>query len=226
MAPSGHEPWSVAWGDACAAWPRLDVLADVDVCVAGAGPAGLGAALAVARSGGRVCLLERHGFLGGNFTAASVGTICGLYVADGAGWDFVTHGIAQEVATALAAQGPRPGRCRSSRARCCSTCPGPRSACSTTLVSAEPGITLFLHSFVADAVVDEDRLDAVVVATKRGPMAVRARAFVDATGDADLVFHAGAPWAIGDAGQRQFASMQFFMQHADTAALLAGGPRR
>src|SRR5882672_4552170 len=88
---------------------ELGVLADVDVCVAGAGPAGLAAALAVARSGGRVCLLERHGFLGGNFTAASVGTICGLYVADGAGWDFVTRGIAQEVAAALVARGAAAG---------------------------------------------------------------------------------------------------------------------
>src|SRR5256885_12618938 len=84
---------------------ELDVLADVDVCVAGAGPAGLGAALAVARSGGRVCLLERHAFLGGNFTAASVGTICGLYVADGDRFDYVTRGIAEEVAEALKASG-------------------------------------------------------------------------------------------------------------------------
>ena len=88
-------------------------MADVDVCVAGGGPAGLGAALAAARAGARVCLLERHAFLGGNFTAASVGTICGLYVNAGSGrFDYVTRGIAQEVADALvarrAATGPMP----------------------------------------------------------------------------------------------------------------------
>ncbi|HMC05676.1 MAG TPA: FAD-dependent oxidoreductase, partial [Actinomycetota bacterium] len=64
----------------------------------------------------------------------------------------------------------------------------------------------------------------VVVATKRGPRAVRARAFVDATGDADLVFHAGAGWTIGDPGQRQFASMQFVMQHVDLGAAMVAGP--
>jgi hypothetical protein len=52
---------------------------------------------------------------------------------------------------------------------------------------------------------------------------VRARAFVDATGDADLVVHAGAPWTLGEPGQRQFASMQFFMQHVDLGAALAAG---
>src|SRR5207245_1039348 len=80
--------------------------------VAGGGPAGLGAALAAARHGARVCLLERYGFLGGNFTVASVGTICGLYVAEGGSWAYVTRGIAEEVAEGLkgtgAANGPIP----------------------------------------------------------------------------------------------------------------------
>src|SRR5207245_9541207 len=92
------------------------------------------------------------------------------------------------------------------------------------LVTGEDRITLFLHALVADVVREGDRVDAVIVATKRGPQAVRARAFVDATGDADLIVHAGAPWTMGDPGQRQFASMQFFLQHVDTAALVAAGP--
>src|SRR5438067_2365459 len=91
---------------------NAEVIADVDVCVAGAGPAGLGAALAAARLGASVCLLERHGFLGGNFTAASVGTICGLYVDQGGSFAYITRGIAEEVAEALksrsAAIGPMP----------------------------------------------------------------------------------------------------------------------
>ena len=200
------------------------MLADVDVCVAGAGPAGLAAALAAARSGARVCLLERHGFLGGNFTAASVGTICGLYVADGAGWTFVTRGVAEEVATALVGRGSAAGPVPFQSSAVLLYVPWAAKRLFDGMVAAEPGITLFLHTFVADALVDGPRLEAVVVATKRGLMAVRADAFVDATGDADVVFHAGAPWVIGDAGQRQFASMQFFLQHVDTTALLAAGP--
>lgn len=64
----------------------------------------LGAALSAARLGASVCLLERHGFLGGNFTAASVGAVCGLYVGDGSGgFRYVTGGIAREVALGQAA---------------------------------------------------------------------------------------------------------------------------
>src|SRR5207237_10258399 len=91
------------------------------------------------------------------------------------------------------------------------------------LIGEQDDITLFLHALVSDVVVEGDRLDAAIVATKRGPQAVRAKAFVDATGDADLVVHAGAPWTIGDPGQRQFASMQFVMQHVDLDAAMAAG---
>ena len=73
---------------------RAEVVVDVDVCVAGGGPAGLGAALAAARQGARVCLLERYGFLGGNFTVASVGTICGLYLPDAGSFSYVTRCVA------------------------------------------------------------------------------------------------------------------------------------
>jgi len=203
---------------------QAEVVADVDVCVAGGGPAGIGAALAAARDGASVCLLERYGFLGGNFTAASVGTICGLYVSEGGAFSYVTRGIAEEVAEALKASGAANGPVPFKGTAVLLYVPWAAKRLFDHLVSEQERITLFLHALVSDVVVHGDRLDAVVVASKRGPQAVRARAFVDATGDADLVVHAGAPWTIGDPGQRQFASMQFVMQHVDVAAAFAAGP--
>jgi FAD-dependent oxidoreductase family protein len=203
---------------------QAEVVADVDVCVAGGGPAGLGAALAAARRGATVCLLERHAFLGGNFTAASVGTICGLYLAEGDGFDYVTRGIAEEVAEALKASGSANGPVPFKGSAVLLYVPWAAKRLFDRLVTEQEGIQLFLHALVSDVVVDGERMEAAVVATKRGPQAVRARAFVDATGDADLVVHAGAPWTIGVAGTRQFASMQFVMQHVDVGAVLASGP--
>ena len=52
---------------------RLDVHADYDVIVAGAGPAGICAAVAAARQGAKVALVERYGVVGGNLTAGYVG---------------------------------------------------------------------------------------------------------------------------------------------------------
>lgn len=50
-----------------------------DVVVLGGGASGIAAAVAAAKSGLRVTLIERNSFLGGLATAAEVGTICGLY---------------------------------------------------------------------------------------------------------------------------------------------------
>ncbi len=202
---------------------QAEVVADVDVCVAGGGPAGLGAALAAAREGARVCLLERYGFLGGNFTVASVGTICGLYVSEAGSWAYVTRGIAEEVAEALKSSGSANGPIPFKGTAVLLYVPWAAKRLFDHLIGEHENIRLFLHALVSDVVVDGDTVEAVVVATKRGPQAVRAKAFVDATGDADLVVHAGAPWTIGDPGQRQFASMQFFMQHVDLTAALAAG---
>ena len=200
-----------------------EVIADVDVCVAGGGPAGLGAALAAARLGARVCLLERHGFLGGNFTAASVGTICGLYVNEGDAFTYVTRGIAEEVAEALkagnAAVGPMPFK----GTAVLLYVPWAAKRLFDHLVTDEPRIHLLLHALVSDVVMDDGRLEAVVLATKRGPQAVRAKAFIDATGDADLVVFAGGAWEIAPPGHRQHASMQFVLQHADDGVVLSQG---
>jgi hypothetical protein len=198
---------------------RADVIADVDVCVVGGGPAGLGAALAAARLGATVCLVERHGFLGGNFTAASVGTVCGLYVKDGSSFSYVTRGIAEEVAEALKARGAATGPLPFQQSAVLLYVPWHAKRLFDQLVLDEPSIRLLLHALVSDVVAEEGQVSAVVLATKRGPQAVRARAFVDASGDADLVHFAGGRTELAPAGLRQHASMQFVLQHAGPSAL-------
>src|SRR4029077_21036866 len=158
------------------------------------------------------------------FTVASVGTICGLYVLEGDSWGYVPRGVAEEVAEGLKAGGSANGPIPFKGTAVLLYVPWAAKRLFDHLVSGQENLTLFLHALVSDVIVDGDRVDAVVVASKRGPQAVRARAFVDATGDADLVVHAGAPWTIGEPGQRQFASMQFVMQHVDVAAAFAAGP--
>lgn len=204
----------------------IDVLAEADVVVAGSGPGGLGAALSAARSGASVVLCERHGFLGGNFTAAAVGSVCGYYANRGT-WDApsfepVVGGIAEEILSALAAggvgMGPIPFK---EQTAVFLYQPWAAKRLFDGLVTAEAGIDLLLHSTVADAVVHDGVMEALVVATKRGLAAVRGRVFVDATGDADLSTFGGAATVTGGAGGSQFASMQFLLEHVDDAAVIS-----
>lgn len=203
---------------------EAEVIANTDVVVCGGGPAGLAAAVAAARAGARVCLLERYGFLGGNLTAAAVGTICGLYVRSGGGFEFAVGGIAREVAEALidagAAHGPIPFK----ETAVLLYVPWAAKRLADRLVTAEARIRLLLHAQVTDVVLGEDgRLRGVVVASKTGPKAVLANVVVDCTGDADVAVAAGAACEMGGPGERQFPSMQFFMQHVDVQTAMVAG---
>ncbi|MBB6049835.1 FAD-dependent oxidoreductase [Armatimonas rosea] len=74
-------------------WP---VTFETDVCVVGGGPAGIAAALSAARSGARVLLIERMGFLGGSATAMQVPAFAPFSdrtraIVRGIGWEVLTE---------------------------------------------------------------------------------------------------------------------------------------
>ncbi len=203
----------------------LEVIADADVVVAGGGPGGLGAALTAARAGARVVLVERYGFLGGNFTAASVGSVCGLYLntgtADAPAFEPCVGGIAAEVTDALAAAGAGMGPIPFKEQTAVFLYqPWAAKRLFDHMITGEAGIDLLLHTPVADVVVDETGVRALVVATKRGLRAVTGSVFVDATGDADVSTFAGVHTETGGSGLRQFASMQFVLENVEDSAVL------
>ena len=197
------------------------VVIDADVVVCGAGSAGLGAALAAARSGVKVALIERWPFFGGNATAASLGSICGLYVRGAGGFEHLSDGIAREWADGLQASGWGIGPIPYKDTAVMPYVPWGYKRLADRLISEEETITPLLHSFISGVVLSGRAIEAVVIATKQGPKAIRGRVFVDATGDADVVFHAGGAWEMGQAGRLQYPSMQFYMQGVDIQAAMA-----
>lgn len=199
------------------------VFMEADVVVVGGGSAGLAAAVASAEQGARTVVVERYGFFGGNATAAWVGTICGLYRKDDDGFDRVCRGLAARWADDLLGASMGFGPVPFKETAVLLYVPWGAKRLADRWMSETPNLTPLLHCAVTDVVTSGATIDAVIVGSKRGPLAITAPVFIDATGDADLAFHAGAGVETGGEGQRQFPSMQFLMHNVDVAAAYGAG---
>ena len=199
------------------------VVLDADVVVVGGGSAGLAAALTSARLGASTALIERYGFFGGNAVSAWVGTVCGLYRTTSEGFDLVCRGFAEAWSEGLKGSGGGFGPIPYKETAVLLYVPWTYKRQADRWVTDEPGLTPLLHATVTEVARTGRTIDAVIVGSKRGPLAITGRVFVDASGDADLAFHAGCKVETGGPGQRQFPSMQFLMNNVDVQAAYAAG---
>jgi hypothetical protein len=170
-------------------WQRtVPVRLDTDVFVAGGGPAGVAAALAAAGEGARVLLVESQACLGGMGTAGMVPA----FMQFGDGINFLADGVGRRILDGLrAADGTVPPDGFGIRAEVL------KRVYDGLLEDA--GVAFRFYCQFIDAVRDsEGTVQAALCAGKSGLFAVRARAFVDATGDGDLAVRAGADVAQGD----------------------------
>ena len=177
----------------------VETIADVDVCVVGSGSAGATAAIAAARSGATVLLVEKLPFLGGTSTAV-LDTFYGFYTPGSAPRKIV-GGIGDEVVAELRRLGPVLERPNTYGAGTGVTYLAEHLKVAWERLAEASGARILLHAFVQEASVRDRRLAAVTMATKAGLRSVRASVFVDASGDADVCHHAGFGYEL--AGERE-----------------------
>ncbi len=166
-----------------------------DVVVIGGGPAGSIAAIAAARAGARVLLVERYGFLGGSLTAAMVAPMMGFH----AGSLQVVRGIPQEMVSRLQGLGLSPGHVPDPIDFCDTVTPFDYEGLKRVLLemAVEAGVELWLHSMFVGADVERGRVTEVRIWQKDGITAVRAPVYLDASGDADLAAAVGVRFELG-----------------------------
>jgi len=197
---------------------------EFDVLVVGGGNAGCTAAIAAARLGARVCLVERYGFLGGTATAAMVGPWMTYHAgtADEAGR--VTGAIAQEYVERLIGMDGSPGHLPDASDYVPTITPFDPEIHKWLLMAMceEAGVQLLLHATFLDAILDGARIAGVRVQTVSGPRDLRARRTIDCTADALVSHAAGVPCEQGNAdGLVQPMTMMFRLSHVDLAATAA-----
>jgi len=173
------------------------MMTDYDIAVVGGGSAGVAAAVAAARCGARTLLLERAGCLGGASTLRNVVTYCGLYTLGDSPRQAVA-GIAEEVLQGLRRLGAVTGP---QRHRGVFVVFEPEAVKRVLdRLCAEAGVDVLLHAFVSGATRQDGRIVDVSWRDHAGAHTVRARAFVDASGEGDLAFFAGASTRYGNEG--------------------------
>lgn len=196
---------------------------DPDVLVAGGGPAGIGAAIGAARAGAKVLLVERHAFCGG------VGAWgLGMPMNQMRPGERPRGSVHELLIERLQAYGANAASIVDHALVC--NVEYLKVAILDVLEAA--GCQYLLHSRVVESIVERGRLAGAVVATKEGLEEIRAKVVIDATGDADVAFLAGAQTLKGreDDGFLSPMTLLLLITNVDVAGARAfegnGGLRR
>lgn len=201
----------------------LPVYGEFDVVVIGGGPAGLAASVSAAKHGARTLLVERYGFLGGMGTAGGVTNFAGLYGRKNGEMQQLVHGVVDDLLARLDALGglnqPQDGMAGRIRVRSYDVS---AYKCAADQMLVASGVQLLFHAWAAAVLMDGQAITALVVETKSGRQAIRARRFIDCSGDADVAHFAGVPFELGDGhGSALFPSTMFRVGHVDAGPALA-----
>jgi len=164
---------------------------EYDAIVCGGGLGGTAAAIASARAGAKTLLIERNSFLGGVATAGMCCSIFNCYYTGTEPRRLATSGIAVEVADALADAMGYGRKWHDHKGHIIYDIE--RGKLVLQELVAQAGAELLLQAWTAGAIVENGAVRGVIVESKSGRQAIRAKVVVDATGDADVAAFAGVP---------------------------------
>lgn len=206
---------------------------ECDVLVVGGGVAGYGAAVGTARSGAKVILAEANGYLGGCATAGLVAPFMTCY--DRMGENQIIRGAFDDLVRRLVKEGGAvpPEDCRKMdgysgykpfHSGHLGTTPFDKEAMKRVMEETciEAGVDLRYHYLLVAANKTDRRVTSCVFATRNGFYEIKAKEFIDCSGEADLAYRAGAEYMFGgENGELQPPSTFFLIDGVDEAVVAA-----
>lgn len=188
---------------------RITVRWEADVAVIGGGIAGVSAACAAASQGAKVVLVERFAITGGNLTTGGVANFCGETAGQGEVFDTIVADLEAFRAVAPYRGYPKQeGRVFDHHIL----------AIVLQELLLRRGVKLLLHTRFVDVRANDDgRISECIVCGKSGPEALRAKQFIDCTGEADVARAAGFVVMHGRPEDHMALpmSMMYFVRHVD-----------
>lgn len=195
---------------------ELNVSAEVDVLVVGGGPAGIASAIAAARNGADVLIVEQRGFLGGMATVSLVPAFCPYTDHEKP----VIRGIGLELLERMK-QGCSEDY-RSKYEKLLDWVPIDAEVLKRVYDDAvlESGAKVLFHTVVTDLIMGGggSTIEGVAIVNKSGRSVIACQYVIDATGDGDIAVLAGVPFQKGgEKGELQPGTMCYLLARTDRA---------
>lgn len=206
---------------------EVPVVREVDVLVIGGGCAGVAAAVCAARHGAKTMIVDMNGYLGGMATAGLVGPFMTCY--DPKEERQVIKGFFEEFVQRMIKDGGaiHPSECAkgssyagyrvAGHANCTPFSPESFKKVAEDMC-AEQDVEILYHAVFVDAHMNEagDAIEGAIFGTKAGLIEIKAKQFIDCSGDGDVAFKSGVPCQYGDEnGKTQPCSLFFTIKGVD-----------
>lgn len=203
-----------------------------DVIVVGGGPAGMCAAIAAAREGAGVVLVEQANACGGMATQGLVGPFMTCY--DRQAKTMIIRGLFEEIVERMVRRGyaihpsqVHAGTCFTSWIVLGHEHVTPFEPEGLKLIMdemiQEAGVKVLYHTCFLRPLMERDRIAGALVSSKKGLEVIEGKVVIDCTGDGDVAQRCGAPYEMGDQQlhQVQPATMFFHVSNVDGERLEA-----
>ena len=179
-----------------------------DLCVAGGGFAGVGAALRAAKLGIKTILIEKNLHLGGSAHEGMHEFLCGLYASGTSEPKILNTGFSAEIERKLISDGfakiVKMGKVWALEYQ-----PQNLQKLFREWIQAEKNLEVFYESTVDQVLVENQKIKQINIRNQAGYFLIKPRAVIDCTGSGDIVRLSGASYEIAPAGRRQLAAYAF-----------------
>lgn len=181
----------------------IPVIAETEILIAGGGPAGVGAAIAAARCGAKVMMIEKSGYAGGIATAGMMAVWSGANECP----------LLNEIMDRTTQYCTLPLDANPGMTNHWLRWTIPHECQKQVLLQMlqEAGVTLQFHTLAVGVIKEGNKVKGIITESKSGREAILAKAVIDATGDGDIAAFAGAEYLMGREGDGvcQPASLMF-----------------